>query len=138
MKKKWTDSLLVLTCLAVMVSGIVLHLKRHGIVVEPRAAIKMAHWLTGAAMTVVFVAHYRACRRALSGMGRRYRFFPIVTRLLLWAFVAVALTGGVKLLSPVKIKDLGLVHYWCGIVMSVSALLHLIVGLPLLLKNLRR
>ncbi|WP_289855831.1 hypothetical protein [uncultured Muribaculum sp.] len=50
----------------------------------------------------------------------------------------VFLTGLVKLLSPVKILNLGLWHYWLGIIMSVAAVIHLWRMLPWLMRKYRR
>lgn len=136
--RKRNDSILVAAFLLLLASGVVLHLKRHGLLIEPRAVIKAAHGAVAFVMVLVVDRHYLLCRNALQGMGKRYPWFPKTTTLLLWAFVFTAVTGAVKILSPVKIPYLGVVHYWCGIVMSVLAIGHLVVGLPLLLGKWHR
>ena len=136
--RKRNDSILVAAFLLLLASGVVLHLKRHGLLIEPRAVIKAAHGAVAFVMVLVVDRHHLLCRNALQGMGKRHPWFPKTTTLLLWAFVFTAVTGAVKILSPVKIPYLGMVHYWCGIVMSVLAIGHLVVGLPLLLGKWHR
>ena len=135
--RKRDDSILVAAFLFMLASGVVLHLKRHGLVIEPRDVIKAAHGAVALVMVIVIDRHYLLCRNALQAMGKRHPYFPKLTVVLLWAFVFTAVTGAVKCLTPVKIPYLGMVHYWCGIVMSVTAIGHLVVGLPLLLRKWR-
>lgn len=59
-------------------------------------------------------------------------------RVLMVMLAIVFLTGLVKLLSPVKILNLGLWHYWLGIIMSVAAVIHLWRMLPWLMRKYRR
>lgn len=138
MTKKWTDTLLAVSFLAVFLCGIVLHLKRYGILIEPRAVIKVVHYSIALVMVCAFVVHYRGGRVALQGMARKHPRFVAASKVLLWAVVLTAATGAVKLLSPVRIPNLGLVHTWCGIAMAALAFLHLAVGLPLLWAKWRR
>lgn len=126
-------ALTILTLVAVA-TGVILHLKSHGIVIEPRKTIKVIHWTIGLAATVLVIVHRAQFARILTAMKQRFRWFHLDTVLLAAAFAATALTGLVKLLSPVKIPHLGLWHYWLGIVMCAAMLLHLLRGVPALLR----
>lgn len=99
---------LILLFLVTLGTGIIPHLKKHGIIIEPRPVIKAIHWAVGFLMIILAVIH-----------GALFIF-------LLPSF----LTGFVKLVSPVKIPNLGLHHYWFGILMSTFIALQLIRGLP--------
>lgn len=60
MKAKVYVGVALLACLViVLVSGIVLHLKSHGILIQPRGVIKAVHWTLGYAMAVLFFIHWR-------------------------------------------------------------------------------
>ena len=121
---------LVITFAVTLVLGVILHLKSHGILVEPRGTIKILHWVFGYAMTVLLCIHWSQFSRMLSVLKPKSRWFYTDTCLLIILFLATFLTGTVKLLSPVKIPHLGLWHYALGIAMSVTALIHLIRGIP--------
>ena len=131
MKKKANIGMALVVCLIIVVaSGIVLHLKKHGILIEPRKAIKVFHWIMGYGMTVLFLSHRSDFNKMLSAMKNKSRWFYIATQALTVLFVATVLTGTVKLLTPVKIHNLGLLHYALGIAMGVTAAIHLIRGIP--------
>lgn len=63
-------------------------------------------------------------------MKKKFKWFYADTWILIVLFIATLLAGTVKLLSPVKIMHLGLWHYSLGILMSITALIHLVRGLP--------
>lgn len=121
---------LFITFSVTLIIGIILHLKSHGIIVQPRGVLKTVHWIFGYAMTALLCVHYAEFRKMLSALKKRFRWFYVDTWLLLILFIATLLTGTVKLLSPVKIPHLGLWHYALGIAMGVTAIIHLIRGLP--------
>lgn len=121
---------LVICFVITLAIGIVLHLKSHGIIVQPRGALKIAHWMPGYAMTALLYVHWTQFRKMLTAMRTKFRWFYADTWLLVTLFVATLLTGTLKLLSPVKIPHLGLWHYGMGIAMSVTAVVHLVRGLP--------
>lgn len=121
---------LVITFACTLVIGIILHLKNHGIIIQPRSVLKIVHWIFGYTMTVLLVIHRAQFSKMLNALKMKFRWFYADTRLLNILFTATLLTGTVKLLSPVKIPHLGLWHYGIGIAMSITALIHLIRGLP--------
>lgn len=121
---------LVIAFAATLITGIILHLKSHGIIVQPRGALKVVHWIFGYAMAILLCIHWCEFHNMLSAMKRKFRWFYADTWLLIIFFIATLLTGTVKLLSPVKIPHLGLWHYGLGIAMSLTALIHLVRGLP--------
>lgn len=121
---------LVITFAVTLLAGIILHLKSHEIIIQPRGVLKTVHWIFGYAMTVLLVIHWTQFRKMLDALKNKFRWFYIDTWLLIILFIATLLTGTVKLLSPVKIPHLGLWHYWFGMAMGVTAFIHLIRGLP--------
>lgn len=121
---------LAIAFVVTLILGIILHLKSHGIIVQPRGILKTVHWIFGYAMTALLFIHWRQFRKMLNAMKKKFRWFYVDTLLLIILFIATLLTGTVKLLSPVKIPHLGLWHYSIGIAMSVTAFIHLIRGLP--------
>ena len=66
----------------------------------------------------------------LNALKKKFKWFCADTWLLIILFLATLLTGTFKLLTPVKIPHLGLWHYWLGIAMSITAIIHLVRGLP--------
>lgn len=131
------DSALVLSFVAVLVTGVMLHLKSHGIIIEPRPVLKTIHFIIGFAMILFAAIHVSNYFRILKNLRPKFPFSAANTYVLLVAFAAVVLTGLVKLLSPVKIPHLGLWHYWFGLIMSASAIAHLLRFLPWLLRKLK-
>lgn len=123
-------TVLVVAFVFTLITGIMLHLKRHGIVFQPRDTIKIVHWAFGYAMTVAFFIHWKQFCKMLTAIKKTFRWFYADTWLLIILFLVTLLTGTVKLLSPVKIANLGLWHYWTGIAMSITAAIHLIRGIP--------
>lgn len=121
---------LVIAFAVTLVLGVILHLKSHGILIQPRGTLKILHWAFGYAMTVLLCIHWSQFSRMLSVLKRKSGWFYTDTCLLIILFLATILTGTVKLLSPAKIPHLGLWHYALGIAMSVTALIHLVRGVP--------
>lgn len=121
---------LIITFLVTLVIGVILHLKGHGIIVQPRGVLRIAHWIFGYAMTALLFIHWSQFRKMLNALKNKFRWFYADTWLLIILFIATLLTGTVKLLTPVKIPHLGLWHYAIGIAMSVTAVIHLVRGIP--------
>lgn len=113
-----------------LIAGVTLHLKKHGILIEPRYAIKIIHWLCGFTMCGIAFVHWRQFDKALTAVKNKVKWFYASTTLLKLMLVMTVLTGAVKLLSPVKIPHLGLWHYAFGIVLGLSAIIHLVRGVP--------
>lgn len=121
---------LVILFVITLVTGIILHLKKHGIIIEPRAVIKTIHWIAGFLMVGFACIHGLEFKKMLSAMKTKFRWFWGDTWLVI-VFTSLAfITGLVKLLSPVKIPDLGLWHYWFGLLMTASIIVHLFRGIP--------
>lgn len=121
---------LVITFAVTLVTGIILHLKSHEIIVQPRGVLKTVHWIFGYAMTALLIIHWAQFQKMLDALKKKFRWFYADTWLLIILFIATLLTGTVKLLTPVKIPHLGLWHYGFGIAMSITAIIHLVRGLP--------
>lgn len=121
---------MVITFAVTLIIGIILHLKSHGIILQPRDVFKTAHWIFGYAMTALLFIHWAQFQKILNALKKKFRWFYADTWLLIFLFIATLLTGTVKLLSPVKIPHLGLWHYWIGIAMSITAIIHLVRALP--------
>ena len=115
---------LVITFAATLIIGIMLHLKSHGIIIQPRGVLKAVHWIFGYAMTVLLFIHWAQFQKMLNALKKKFRWFYADTWLLIILFIATLLTGTVKLLSPVKIPHLGLWHYWFGMAMGITAIIH--------------
>lgn len=126
-------SLIVLFAI-VLTTGIILHLKKHGIVIEFRSITKTIHWICGFLMTAFAIWHFAQFRNMLSAMRRRSRWFWSDSMAVAFTLAATFLTGGIKLLSPVKIPNLGLWHYGLGVAMSVFIAIHLIKAIPAWLR----
>ena len=110
--------------------GIILHLKSHGIIIQPRGMIKIIHWVLGYAMAALLFIHWTHFRKILPALKKKFKWFYVDTWILLILFLASLLTGTLKLLSPVKIPHLGLWHYGIGVIMGITAVIHLIRGIP--------
>lgn len=138
LRLKATIGMALTTCFAItLISGIVLHLKKHGIVAEPREIIKIIHWVSGLAMCVLAVVHGKQFGKVLIAMSKKYKWFYYATIILVVLLGLTFLTGAVKLLSPVKIPHLGLWHYFLGLAMSVATIFHLIRGIPSLRRMVK-
>lgn len=116
--------------LVTFVTGIILHLKSHGIVLQPRSVIKIVHWVAGFSMTAFAIWHGTQFKKMLAAMKFKFRWFWGDTWIVIVFLSLTFITGLVKLLSPVKIPHLGLWHYWFGIIMTVAIIVHLFRGLP--------
>lgn len=121
---------LVIAFVITLTIGVILHLKSHGIVVQPRGVLKNIHWIFGYTMTALLFIHWAQFGKTLNALKKRFRWFYADTVLLIILFIATLLTGSVKLLSPVKIPHLGLWHYGLGIAMSITIVIHLLRGIP--------
>lgn len=129
-------TLLILFFIA-FITGIVLHLKSHGTIIEPRAVIKVVHWVAGFLMASFACWHGVQFKKMFKALKTKFRWFWGDTWVVILFLCLTVLTGLVKLLSPVKIPHLGLWHYWFGLIMSVAIAVHLIRGIPSW-KRLRR
>lgn len=121
---------LVITFAATLIIGIMLHLKSHEIIIQPRGVLKAVHWIFGYAMTALLFIHWTQFQKMMNSMKKKFRWFYTDTWFLIILFIATLLTGTVKLLTPVKIPHLGLWHYWFGMAMGITAIIHLVRGLP--------
>lgn len=121
---------LLILFLITLATGIILHMKSHGIVIQPRGVIKIVHWVAGLLMAAFACWHGLQFKKMLSAMKAKFRWFWGDTWVVIVFMGITVLTGLVKLLSPVKIPHLGLWHYAMGMIMSVAAVIHLVRGLP--------
>lgn len=121
---------LVILFLITLVTGIILHLKKHGIIIEPRPVIKIIHWVAGILMVCFACVHGIQFKKMWQSLRKMFMWFWADTWLVV-VFTGLAfLTGLIKLLTPVKIPNLGIHHYWFGIIMSIFIAIHLIRGIP--------
>ena len=135
--KRIIDTMLTTCLVIVAATGIMLHLKKHGIVIEPRAVLKAIHYYAGYLFSLCALLHVQMCLPVLQKMKAK-PWFRRFTWILLGICAALPLTGIVKQFSPVKIPHLGLWHYWFGIIMIVTAVLHLWTALPWLLAKWKK
>ena len=135
--KRIIDTMLTACLVIVAATGIMLHLKKHGIVIEPRAVLKAIHYYAGYLFSLCALLHVQMCLPVLQKMKAK-PWFRRFTWILLGICAALPLTGIVKQFSPVKIPHLGLWHYWFGISMIVTAVRHLWTALPWLLAKWKK
>lgn len=135
--KRIIDTVLTACLVIVAATGIMLHLKKHGIVIEPRAVLKAIHYYVGYLFSLCALQHVQMCLPVLQKMKAK-PWFRRFTWALLGFGTAVLLTGTVKLLSPVKIPHIGLWHFWLGLFMIATAARHLWTALPWLLAKWRK
>ena len=121
---------LVILFAITLVTGIILHLKKHGIIIEPQSVIKIVHWIAGFLMVGLALVHGLQFKKMLSAMKAKFLWFWGDTLVVIVFICLTIITGAVKLLSPVKIPHLGLWHYWFGIIMTVAVIVHLFRGIP--------
>lgn len=121
---------LLILFLITLITGVILHLKAHGTIIQPRGVIKVVHWMAGLLMASFACWHGIQFKKMLSAMKTKFRWFWTDTWVVILFICLTVLTGLVKLLSPVKIPHLGLWHYWFGIIMSVAIIVHLFRGIP--------
>ncbi len=131
------DTVLTAFLVIVAATGIMLHLKKHGISIEPRYVLKAIHYYAGYLFSICALLHVQMCLPVLQKMKAK-PWFRRFTWALLGFGTAVLLTGTVKLLSPVKIPHLGLWHFWFGLFMIATAVCHLWTALPWLLAKWRK
>lgn len=129
-KKANVGMTLLILFVLTLISGIILHLKSHGIVIEPRPLIKIFHWVSGFAMVAFACWHGTQFWKMFSNMKKKFRWFWCDTWVVMFFTLAAFISGLIKLLSPVKIPHLGLWHYWFGILLTVFVCIHLIRGIP--------
>lgn len=135
--KRIIDTVLTACLVIVAATGIMLHLKKHSIVIEPRAVLKAIHYYAGYLFSLCALLHVQMCLPVLQKMKAK-PWFRRFTWILLGICAALPLTGIVKQFSPVKIPHLGLWHYWFGIIMIVTAVRHLWTALPWLLAKWKK
>ena len=135
--KRIIDTVLTACFFIVAVTGIMLHLKKHGISIEPRYVLKAIHYYAGYLFSLCALLHVQMCLPVLQKMKAK-PWFRRFTWILLGICAALLLTGIVKQFSPVKIPHLGLWHYWFGIIMIVTAVRHLWTALPWLLAKWKK
>lgn len=135
--KRIIDTMLTACLVIVAATGIMLHLKKHGIVIEPRAVLKAIHYYAGYLFSLCALLHVQMCLPVLQKMKAK-PWFRRFTWILLGICAALPLTGIFKQFSPVKIPHLGLWHYWFGIIMIVTAARHLWTALPWLLAKWKK
>lgn len=121
---------LIILFLITLITGIILHLKSHGTIIQPRGLIKVVHWVAGFLMALFVCLHGLQFKKMLAAMKTKFRWFWGDTWVVIFFILLTVLTGFVKLLSPVKIPHLGLWHYWLGMIMSVAVIIHLFRGIP--------
>ena len=120
---------LVILFAITLVTGIILHLKKHGIIIEPRSVIKIVHWIAGLLMVGLALVHGLQFKKMLSAMKAKFLWFWGDTWVAIVFICLMIITGAVKLLSSMKISHLGLWHYWFGIIMTVAVIVHLFSGI---------
>ena len=135
--KRIIDTVLTACLVIVAAPGIMLHLKKHGISIEPRYVLKAIHYYAGYLFSLCALLHVQMCLPVLQKMKAK-PWFRRFTWILLGFCAALLLTGIVKQFSPVKIPHLGLWHYWFGIIMIVTAARHLWTALPWLLAKWKK
>lgn len=120
---------LLILFLITLITGIILHIKSHGIVVQPRAVIKVVHWAAGFLMASFIIWHGIQFKKTLAAMKNKFIWFWTDSWIVIVFVSLTVLAGLVKLLSPVKIPHLGLWHYGLGIIMSIAVIIHLFRGI---------
>lgn len=131
------DTVLTAFLVIVAATGIMLHLKKHGISIEPRYVLKAIHYYAGYLFSICALLHVQMCLPVLQKMKAK-PWFRRFTWALLGFGTAVLLTGTVKLLSPVKIPHIGLWHFWLGLFMIATVARHLWTALPWLSAKWRK
>lgn len=121
---------LLILFLITLITGVILHLKSHGIILQPRSVIKIVHWMAGFLMVAFACWHGIQFKKMFSALKAKFRWFWADTWVVILFIGITFLTGLVKLLSPVKIPHLGLWHYILGLIMSAAIVIHLFRGLP--------
>lgn len=81
-------------------------------------------------MTAFACWHGLQFRKMLGAIKNKFLWFWGDTWVVIVFICLTFLSGLVKLLSPVKIPNLGLWHYWFGIIMSIAIIVHLFRGIP--------
>ena len=66
--KRIIDTVLTACLVIVAATGILLHLKKHGIVIEPRAVLKAIHYYSGYLFSICALLHAQMCLPVLQKM----------------------------------------------------------------------
>lgn len=61
---------LVISFVLTIIIGFLLHLKSHGILIQPRSIFKITHWIVGYAMAALFFIHWTQFRKMLAAMKK--------------------------------------------------------------------
>lgn len=61
-------AMLVIAFCVTLIFGIILHLKNHGMIVQPRNVIKIIHWVAGYIMTVLLFVHWSQFGKMLTAL----------------------------------------------------------------------
>lgn len=77
---------LVIAFCVTLIFGIILHLKSHGMIVQPRNVIKIIHWVAGYIMTVLLFVHWSQFGKMLTALKRKFAWFYADTWLLVILF----------------------------------------------------
>lgn len=121
---------LLILFIVTFVTGIILHLKSHGTIVQPRSVIKVIHWVAGFLMVSFACWHGIQFKKMLTAMKTKFRWFWGDSWVVIIFLALTFVSGLIKLVSPVKIPHLGLWHYWFGMIMSLAIIVHLFRGIP--------
>lgn len=73
---------LIITFAITLIIGIILHLKSHGILMQPRDVLKTLHWVAGYAMTALFIIHWVQFRKMLTALKNypKKNVTPLINR----------------------------------------------------------
>lgn len=137
-KKSLIGLWLTVTFVFVLATGIILHLKKHGILIEPRQTLKLTHWILGCIIGFLCYWHWRQFSKILAAMKIHLRWFWTDTVAIIAFTILTFVSGFVKLFSPIKIPNLGLWHYSFGIIMALFIAIHLVRGFPVFLRQIRK
>ena len=87
---------LVILFAITLVTGIILHLKKHGIIIEPRSVIKIVHWIAGLLMVGLALVHGLQFKKMLSAMKAKFLWFWGDTLVVIVFICLTIITGAVK------------------------------------------
>ena len=74
--------MLIILFLITAITGIMLHLKSHGIILQPRGVLKVVHWLFGLGLAIVAYLHGKQFFKMLIGLHKRFKFIKIETSII--------------------------------------------------------
>jgi hypothetical protein len=130
------DLAMLIIALVVLVTGIVLHLKVYGVVVEPRAVIKVVHYVAGFLLVAMMVMHFAAHAKWYGPVCKAQPVYGAIIAVMGVVALATFVTGLVKLCAHVR--GLGAWHFWLGIALAVFVVYHISKGLPYVRKMLSK